>query len=107
VGRTIRKASTTSEPVSRQPPRRGQPLIAALDRDLVGCYRASKTCRARHESIWWRRPLADDSILRQATAVLHGCFSHQDRDLPAAGLLSGTAASGLGAERGIAQHRDC
>jgi hypothetical protein len=30
------------------PPRRGEPLIAALDGHLVGCYRASTTCRARH-----------------------------------------------------------
>ena len=40
---------------SRQPPRRGQPLIPALDRDLVGCYRAPTTCRAPPE-----RPRAVD-----------------------------------------------
>ena len=33
---------------SRQPPNRGQPLIPPLDRDVVGCYRAPNTCRARH-----------------------------------------------------------
>ena len=33
---------------SCQSPRRGQPLIAALDRQATGCYRASNTCRARH-----------------------------------------------------------
>jgi hypothetical protein len=36
------------------PCRRGDPLIAALDRDAVGCNRASNTCRARHNSIWQR-----------------------------------------------------
>lgn len=33
---------------SRQQPRRGEPLIPALDRDRVGCNPAPNTCRARH-----------------------------------------------------------
>ena len=46
----VRRSLDRPEPVlSRQPPRRGQPLVPALDRDLVGCYRAPNTCRARHD----------------------------------------------------------
>jgi hypothetical protein len=44
-----RVAVATPRPFQQyQPSRRGEPLIAALDRYAVGCNRASNTCRARH-----------------------------------------------------------
>ena len=47
----VRRAPSRSAVLSRQPPRRGQPLIAALDRDRVGCSRAQHLSGARSRPV--------------------------------------------------------
>jgi len=58
--------------LSCQPPRGSHPLIPALDRHVVGCYRAPDTCRARHSATsaapsrpgWSSRPVCRTRRLR-------------------------------------------
>jgi hypothetical protein len=58
---------------SCQPPGRGEPLIAALDRHVVGCNRASNTYRTRHHHLFRQRqpvracPVDDDRLIRRSS----------------------------------------
>ena len=49
-GLPIAAARRAGTRLSREVPGRGEPLIATLDGHVVGCYRVSDTCRARHSA---------------------------------------------------------
>jgi hypothetical protein len=51
--RAWRSHNVAAPPPSCQSLGRCQPIIAALDRDLVGCYRAPNTCRARQNRLFY------------------------------------------------------
>ena len=48
LGARVPGPHRSSTAPSRQPPRRGEPPLPALDQDRVGCSSAPNTCRARH-----------------------------------------------------------